>query len=90
MISTTIKTKHEHITCYFASEDHREQAIDDQQTELHMTPHIRMAHSVYDHITRRFIKRREGDVELANALLIVERRRHSIPDDLFDLVREHV
>lgn len=89
MTQITMKTKAEHITAYFASGEHLDKALGEMQSEYHTTPFIQMAHTVYDHNTRRFTKRREGDLELANALLIVQRRQGTIPHDLQELVDEH-
>lgn len=89
MITHEVKTRHNHYTYYYATAENHSKALNNQHGENGVAM-VQMAHTVYDHITRRFVKHREGEVELLNALLIAERRRHSTDTEIFDLVREHV
>lgn len=69
MIVHTIKTKAFHHTFHFAEDKHFERAERDGGGSAHM----RLAHTVYDHQTRRFVKSRHGNLEMLNAHLVARR-----------------
>lgn len=88
MIAHEVKTRHNHITYYYATAEQHLRALYNQNGDYGAAM-VQMAHTIYDHTDRRFVKEREGNCELMNAMLIVERRRGNIPTELFDMVREH-
>lgn len=83
--------KHEHSTkrdgaqvYYYHRPEHYLQAIVEQGFALR-----RLAHTIYDTSAGKFTKERLGRAEVMNAMLIVHRNRHSITDEMRELVNEH-
>lgn len=69
---------------YYHRQEFYLQAIVEQGSALR-----RLAHTIYDVNAGKFTKERMGRDEVMNAMLIVHRNRHTITEDMRDLVNEH-
>lgn len=87
MISHEMRTRVEHLTGFYRTQEHYERAVKPPHPSMKV---VQMAHIVYDHREKKFTKCRDtGDTELLNALLTVERNRHKITDSIMEAV-QHV
>ena len=69
MIAHTVKNKQQHMTFHFETQEHFEKAVSREG----VMNYLHLAETVYDHLTRRFVKSRRGNLEMMNAHLIARR-----------------
>jgi hypothetical protein len=84
MITHEMQTKAVHVTGFYKYKEHLDNAVAGPYPSMKV---MQMAHVVYDHKERKFTKcRHTGNTELLNAMLLIERNRHSISDEMWEAV----